>query len=144
MTTGMRSDQTTVERRRGPRVSWIWIVFAAIVAIALVGYATTPKAAKTGWTGTPGSVQNSGTGQQGSVGKFSNQVVPQKEGNNPQGGINATGNNPPGTPSAPIGQEGTGASARDMGAGNSGITTATDSLGGSTTKGNGQDNAKTP
>lgn len=130
MTTGMRPDQTTVVEKRGPRVHWGWIVLAAILALALVSWATTPKPQPSVSGATSGAVQDSASGQQGAVGNFREQVVPNAGlpapvGNNPNGMGLRTPNGAKGQPARGGNQTGT-----DAGAGNTGINTATDAPGG--------------
>jgi len=135
MTTGMKTEPT-VERRPGRKWNWLWFVLALVVASALVGLFTTPKPPKTDNNATSGSVQNSATGQQGSTGMFREEVVP----NEHTGTITGSPmNTPPSSVSRGQGKglpasESTGGS--DAGAGNSGITSTQEGLGGATPRGN--------
>jgi hypothetical protein len=133
MTTGMRTEPT-VETRRRSKWNWLWLLVAAIIALALVGYATTPKPGKSGNSATTQSVQDGATGQQGAVGGFAEQVVPNSDqGTNGQTSRGTVNNNLPGSQPAtgqglPAAQSGNGAV--DMGAGNSGIDSTQEGLGG--------------
>ena len=140
MTTGMRTEPA-VERHRRSKWNWLWLLLAAIIALALVGYATTPKPRKTGDNATTQSVQDGATGQQGSVGGFAEQVVPNAgqstKGANSRGTVN---NNVPGSQTAtgkgiPAAQSDNGAT--DMSAGNSGIKSTQEGLGGANSAGSG-------
>lgn len=134
MTTGMRPEQTTVTKRKGPRVSWLWVVVAIVIASALIGWATTPKPQATNSNAVTDTTHDASSGSQGSVGGFSQQVVP---GQGPNGNVTGSPMNSS-NPSRATGtgsNEGSRSTGQDMGAGSSGINTATDSLGGSTPSG---------
>jgi hypothetical protein len=128
----MRPEQTTTVKRRR-RINWFWVIVAIVLASALVGWAMTPKPGPTGNSATSGAVQDSATGSQGAVGGFAEQVVP---GERPQ---TTTGdsplNNTPGFNTSPSGSQPGTVQGTDAGAGSSGVSTSTDSIGGSTPKG---------
>jgi hypothetical protein len=135
MTTGMRSE-ATVETRRRRNWNWLWLIPAVIIVLALIGFAQTPKPARTGNNATSESVQNGATGSQGAVGRFAENVQPNEKGGQANGTTAGPLNTIPtsraqgqGTPAA----ESTGGT--DAGAGNSGITSTQEGLGGAASRG---------
>jgi hypothetical protein len=138
MTTGMKTESNVETRKRRFNRNWLWLVLAAIVALALIGYATTPKPPRAEDAATSGSVQDSATGQQGSVGLFAEQVIPNEEGTTTGGPRNMPpGMNPPatgqGVPGAETEWRGT-----DAGAGSTGIPSTLEGESGATPHGQSQ------
>jgi hypothetical protein len=149
MTTGLgKEPRTTMDERRSRR-GWIWAVIAAVIVIGLLVWAFNAVRNNNGSQpgATTGSVQDSATGQQGAVGGFAEQVKPNENGT-PSGGTSgsmqggtpgtAQGGSQGGTTSQGGTQGGatsqggrTSSGGQDMGAGSTGINTATDSVGGS-------------
>lgn len=114
MTTGMRTEpKVETHQRHKFNWNWLWLIPAATIASALIGYATTPKPPRTGNAATTQSVQSGGT-TRGPI-----NTLPTSR---------ATGK---GVPAA----ESTGGT--DAGAGVSGITSTQEGLGGATPRNKG-------
>jgi hypothetical protein len=132
-------DQTTVEAERKPgRMLWLWGLVAALVIVAVAVFVVSSRSSNNnnqGYNATTDSVHNAATGSQGSVGNFREQVIPDKTGaTTGTSGITGTPTNTlPGTiQRAPADKAvpGSGSTGDDMGSGNTGVGTATDSVGG--------------
>lgn len=161
MTTGMRRDEVTAERTgvRGHRFNWLeWLLLAIAIAAALVSWSvyrsnqlrneqaqnggqSTVQGAATTQPGSGAAQQNAadgqqaqGTGQQGSVGNLPEKLAPAGGKTGKATNNDATG--APGSVAASGKAEKGGVDTGTVGgAGNTGISTATDAVGGAPVKG---------
>ncbi|HEY9791255.1 MAG TPA: hypothetical protein V6D22_12710 [Candidatus Obscuribacterales bacterium] len=120
--------------------SWIGGVVLAVVVVLLAIWAINANHGNKNSQApgaTSSSVQNSATGEQGSVGQFREQVVPNTQGNQETGAPGAANGLPAGGYTQP---QATGSTQQqtnegsEAGAGSTGITTSTDTIGGAPVK----------